>query len=176
MNRRSKYVSFVLPSIGAFEGHWRASTRQETLASPIPLVVSRYLLRISCERRKNRGAFTPRPVRLVASWIKSKPFRRVVKWRRFFRRVVVVSEIFERLTDQPFRGLCADAKKGTFEFLRKSHFYWSGRRDLNSRPLAPQANALPDCATSRKTNVRLGFGVWICQQSPSLRRILEHLA
>src|SRR5262245_10897110 len=27
--------------------------------------------------------------------------------------------------------------------------YWSGRLDLNQRPLAPQANALPDCATSR---------------------------
>ncbi len=26
---------------------------------------------------------------------------------------------------------------------------WSGRRDLNSRPLAPQASALPGCATSR---------------------------
>ena len=27
---------------------------------------------------------------------------------------------------------------------------WSGRRDLNSRPLAPQASALPGCATSRR--------------------------
>src|SRR3972149_685005 len=26
---------------------------------------------------------------------------------------------------------------------------WSGRRDLNPRPLAPQASALPGCATSR---------------------------
>src|SRR5208337_101058 len=26
---------------------------------------------------------------------------------------------------------------------------WAGRRDLNSRPLAPQASALPGCATSR---------------------------
>ena len=29
--------------------------------------------------------------------------------------------------------------------------YWSGRRDLNSGPLAPHASALPDCATSRPT-------------------------
>jgi hypothetical protein len=27
--------------------------------------------------------------------------------------------------------------------------YWSGRRDLNSRPLAPHASALPGCATPR---------------------------
>ena len=28
--------------------------------------------------------------------------------------------------------------------------YWSGRRDSNSRPLAPHASALPGCATPRK--------------------------
>ena len=27
--------------------------------------------------------------------------------------------------------------------------YWSGRLDLNQRPLAPEASALPNCATSR---------------------------
>ena len=26
---------------------------------------------------------------------------------------------------------------------------WSGRQDLNLRPLAPHASALPDCATAR---------------------------
>ena len=26
---------------------------------------------------------------------------------------------------------------------------WSGRRDLNTRPSAPKADALPDCATPR---------------------------
>ena len=30
------------------------------------------------------------------------------------------------------------------------HLLWSGRPDLNRRPLAPQASALPDCATSRR--------------------------
>jgi hypothetical protein len=28
-------------------------------------------------------------------------------------------------------------------------FYWSGREDLNLRPPAPKAGALPDCATPR---------------------------
>ena len=37
-------------------------------------------------------------------------------------------------------------------------FNWSGRQDLNLRPLAPQANALPDCATSRNHQLsRLGL-------------------
>src|SRR6202030_4513644 len=31
---------------------------------------------------------------------------------------------------------------------------WSGRRDLNSRPHAPQACALPGCATSRPQRPR----------------------
>ncbi|SVB06636.1 uncharacterized protein METZ01_LOCUS159490, partial [marine metagenome] len=28
-------------------------------------------------------------------------------------------------------------------------FKWSGREDLNLRPLDPQSSTLPDCATSR---------------------------
>ncbi len=32
-----------------------------------------------------------------------------------------------------------------------SNNFWSGRPDLNRRPLAPQASALPGCATSRKS-------------------------
>src|SRR5208337_379282 len=31
---------------------------------------------------------------------------------------------------------------------------WSGRRDLNSRPHAPQACALPGCATSRQNRLQ----------------------
>jgi hypothetical protein len=31
-------------------------------------------------------------------------------------------------------------------------FYWSGRWDSNSRPLAPHASALPGCATPRFAN------------------------
>src|SRR2546422_980772 len=30
---------------------------------------------------------------------------------------------------------------------------WSGRPDLNRRPLAPQASALPGCATSRESRL-----------------------
>ena len=33
--------------------------------------------------------------------------------------------------------------------------YWSGRPDSNWRPLAPQASALPGCATSRHDRLRL---------------------
>lgn len=35
---------------------------------------------------------------------------------------------------------------------------WSGREDLNLRPLDPQSSALPSCATPRKT-VRIIFGL-----------------
>src|SRR5450432_1308451 len=38
--------------------------------------------------------------------------------------------------------------------LRSSPFGWSGRRDLNTRPSAPKADALPDCATPRPAGVR----------------------
>ena len=33
--------------------------------------------------------------------------------------------------------------------VRSKYKKWSGRRDSNSRPLAPHASALPDCATAR---------------------------
>ena len=32
------------------------------------------------------------------------------------------------------------------------NLFWSGRRDSNSRPLAPHASALPGCATPRLEN------------------------
>src|ERR1017187_492603 len=44
------------------------------------------------------------------------------------------------------RPFFAKATKGNF---RSSSESWSGRRDSNSRPLAPHASALPGCATSR---------------------------
>lgn len=37
-------------------------------------------------------------------------------------------------------------------FQRAQRKEWSGRADLNCRPLAPQASALPGCATSRREN------------------------
>ena len=39
-------------------------------------------------------------------------------------------------------------------FERVKNEEWSGRADLNCRPLAPQASALPGCATSRRENHR----------------------
>src|SRR2546422_1834155 len=43
---------------------------------------------------------------------------------------------------------------------------WSGRRDLNPRPLAPQASALPGCATPRT--------IQTCRARFDLRRIAEN--
>src|SRR5713226_6378797 len=43
---------------------------------------------------------------------------------------------------------------------------WSGRRDLNPRPLAPQASALPGCATPRI--------IQTCRARFDLRRIAEN--
>jgi integrase len=48
----------------------------------------------------------------------------------------------------------AEPKKedpGSMDFSNEARaFKWSGRQDLNLRPLAPQASALPGCATPRK--------------------------
>ena len=33
----------------------------------------------------------------------------------------------------------------------KVNRYWSGREDLNLRPLEPHSSALPDCATPRRS-------------------------
>src|SRR5574337_684755 len=41
-------------------------------------------------------------------------------------------------------------KKPTPKGWLSACFYWSGRRDSNSRPLAPHASALPGCATPRR--------------------------
>ena len=41
-------------------------------------------------------------------------------------------------------------------FQRAKNEEWSGRPDLNRRPLAPQASALPGCATSRRREEPLG--------------------
>ena len=41
-------------------------------------------------------------------------------------------------------------EKGQSEDWPNSLILWSGRRDSNSRPLAPHASALPGCATPRQ--------------------------
>ena len=47
--------------------------------------------------------------------------------------------------------------------------WWSGRPDLNRRPLAPQASALPDCATSRRVGADFSRRGWrgACRFAPS---------
>ncbi len=50
--------------------------------------------------------------------------------------------LWARLSAPP----ASTARRGGVE---RTPGFWSGRRDLNSRPLAPQASALPGCATSR---------------------------
>jgi hypothetical protein len=35
------------------------------------------------------------------------------------------------------------------EEAENPYWAWSGRKDLNLRPLAPHASTLPDCATPR---------------------------
>ena len=42
----------------------------------------------------------------------------------------------------------AESKKNNHNRLHQSK--WSERRDLNPRPFAPEANALPGCATVRQ--------------------------
>src|SRR5690606_27328036 len=49
--------------------------------------------------------------------------------------------------------LRAEIRKGLTAFSCKPFKYWSGRRDSNSRPLAPHASALPGCATPRKKEI-----------------------
>lgn len=55
---------------------------------------------------------------------------------------------------------------------------WSGRRDLNPRPSAPQADALPDCATPRRlplASPRLSLrGLRIIPGSPRTTSATSH--
>jgi hypothetical protein len=47
-----------------------------------------------------------------------------------------------------------ETKKGFQENPESLYWYWSGRQDLNLRPLVPQTSALPDCATPRAVLTR----------------------
>ena len=53
--------------------------------------------------------------------------------------------------------------------LRRFRLYreWSERRDLNPRPFAPEANALPDCATLRKKHGEL-YSFCLAKSSPAM--------
>lgn len=48
-----------------------------------------------------------------------------------------------------------------------SFLRWSGRLDLNQRPSAPEADALPDCATSRNFYLL----AWITKRNPAISRV-----
>src|SRR5256885_1075393 len=49
---------------------------------------------------------------------------------------------------------------------------WSGRRDLNPRPLAPQASALPGCATPRTIQVSLA-GIDLFRIAKNLQHLVD---
>src|ERR1017187_10276883 len=44
---------------------------------------------------------------------------------------------------------CQEEATFPWHLIPGTCFFWSGRADLNCRPVAPQASALPGCATSR---------------------------
>ena len=52
--------------------------------------------------------------------------------------------------------------------IRFKHLiYWSGRRDSNSRPLAPHASALPGCATPRPRHAQSSCARLWCPEDES---------
>ena len=60
------------------------------------------------------------------------------------------------MTKQSARGGAYGSAALFFSFIKQKSrttcgfLIWSERRDLNPRPIAPEANALPDCATLRR--------------------------
>ena len=44
-----------------------------------------------------------------------------------------------------------------FDRIDRTYYVWSGREDLNLRPLEPHSSALPDCATPRRKKILLTF-------------------
>lgn len=52
----------------------------------------------------------------------------------------------------PLLGLLRQTQTKKAVYRRPLGNFWSGRRDSNSRPLAPHASALPGCATPRLKN------------------------
>ena len=56
----------------------------------------------------------------------------------------------------------------------RSGFFWSGRRDSNTRPSAPKADALPGCATPRapepKDSHTRAQGLATCKEALAQRR------
>jgi len=84
--------------------------------------------------------------------------RRAYGFRSFFMGI-------RRTSDRGFRTVEPDL----FSFFALTSFKnWSGRQDLNLRPSAPKADALPDCATPRLlyerrvNNISMRFGNFCC--------------
>ena len=70
--------------------------------------------------------------------------------------------IFKKIMPRSAAGRCIMPKRGikaTAQPLSVGaspvtlHESWSGRPDLNGRPLAPHASALPGCATPRSWEI-----------------------
>ena len=55
-------------------------------------------------------------------------------------------------------------------------FKWSGREDLNFRPLAPRASALPCCATSRYFIFNEHDPIYCCLSLPVPHLLLQQLS
>ena len=86
------------------------------------------------ERYKRSSGIPPARLRARCTCIPSPPI--AGRQRRSWKRILL----------DPNFGLGTMMLPG---FVGAEEVEWSGRRDLNSRPLAPQASALPGCATSR---------------------------
>ena len=54
--------------------------------------------------------------------------------------------------------------------IKQNQKNWSGWGDLNSRPPAPKAGALPDCATSRIDKCRGTFPFWSQAMYPRVHK------
>ena len=76
-----------------------------------------------------------------------------------------VNVAINRFNNPPSRGCLETMKNGAFEILRKPHVYWSGRRDLNSRPLAPQPT-WGVIISSQNCSKRRRNGLFACKQQP----------
>src|SRR4029077_15549857 len=59
--------------------------------------------------------------------------------------LVSVLSVENRVPDYPIRLSPQHSSLSTIYII-----FWSGRADLNGRPLAPQASTLPGCATPRR--------------------------
>ena len=53
-----------------------------------------------------------------------------------------------------FLGIQTGMQNENYRGGSRKNAGWSGRRDSNSRPLAPEASALPSCATPRRVGKR----------------------